>query len=300
MSKRRFRLLTMFVALLALGAVAVAAGGSTPAVKGLGKGKATAKLPVDLATFNASRWIVQLRGAPLATYGLGVGRYNGANNASGAPERPLLEQRGVRQPAQEPAGRVHQAARAHGTRREGAAQLPGRPQRPRREDEPQAGGDRPADEGREGRHAGHAVQAEHVRDAGADRRAHALGPARRPGQRRRGRQSRRDRQRHLRSLRRPGSLHRQPVLRRLELRRAPKGYPKGDKKFTNKKVLVARLYFAARRPAHRGQQHADPGPGREPARHARVRDDRVQREHERSRSRACRSRSAASRRTRTS
>ena len=50
MSKRRFRLLTMFVALLALGAVAVAAGGSTPAVKGLGKGKATAKLPVDLAT----------------------------------------------------------------------------------------------------------------------------------------------------------------------------------------------------------------------------------------------------------
>ena len=64
----------MFVALLALGAVAVAAGGSTPAVKGLGKGKATVKVPVDLATYR-KRWIVQLNGAPLATYRGGVAGY---------------------------------------------------------------------------------------------------------------------------------------------------------------------------------------------------------------------------------
>src|SRR5262245_20504865 len=86
MSKRRFRLLTMFVALLALVAVAVAAGGSTPLGNGFGKGnaaKATAKktVPIDLSTYNAKRWIVQLRGVPLASYGLGVGRVNAANNA---------------------------------------------------------------------------------------------------------------------------------------------------------------------------------------------------------------------------
>jgi subtilisin family serine protease len=85
MSKRRFRLLTMFVALLALGLVAVAAGGANP-IKANKPAKAAAKkpLPIDLATYNAGRWIVQLKGAPLASYGLGVGRYNAANNAQAA------------------------------------------------------------------------------------------------------------------------------------------------------------------------------------------------------------------------
>ena len=83
MSKRRFRLLTMFAALLALAAVAVAAGGSTPLSKGKpATSAAKQKLPIDLATYDGKRWIVQLRGAPLASYGLGVGRFNAANGAS--------------------------------------------------------------------------------------------------------------------------------------------------------------------------------------------------------------------------
>src|SRR6478609_5006094 len=86
MSKRRFRLLTMFFALLALAVSTAALGGSAGPNNGLTKhkpAKATGKhaLPIDLATYNASRWIVQLRGVPLASYGLGVGRLNATNNA---------------------------------------------------------------------------------------------------------------------------------------------------------------------------------------------------------------------------
>ena len=54
MRTSRFRLLTLFLTLLLIAAVAASAGGSTP----LGKGKpakATAKHapPIDLATYNA-------------------------------------------------------------------------------------------------------------------------------------------------------------------------------------------------------------------------------------------------------
>jgi subtilisin family serine protease len=82
MRTSRFRLLTLFLALLLIAAVAASAGGSTPLAKGK-PAKAAAKHapPIDLATYNASRWIVQLRGVPLASYGLGVGRLNGTNNA---------------------------------------------------------------------------------------------------------------------------------------------------------------------------------------------------------------------------
>src|SRR5262245_35598159 len=87
MTKRRFRLLTMFVALLTLAAVAVAAGAGTP--HGTSKpAKATAKhaVPIDLATYNAKRWIVQLQGAPLASYGL-YGRFHTTKNGQATHAR---------------------------------------------------------------------------------------------------------------------------------------------------------------------------------------------------------------------
>ena len=47
----------------------------------------------------------------------------------------------------------------------------------------------------------------------------------------------------------------------------PSGYPKGDTRFTNKKVIVAQGVLPAQRSAGGGQRDADPGTGREPARH---------------------------------
>ena len=56
---------------------------------------------------------------------------------------------------------------------------------------------------------------------------------------------------------------------------APPGFPKGEKQFTNNKVIVARAYF---RPAtaDQGRGHADPGhERRQPARHAHRRHRRL-------------------------
>ena len=281
MSKRRFRLLTMFVALLALGAVAVAAGGSTPAVKGLGKGKATAKLPVDLATLNASRWIVQLRGAPLATYGLGVGRYNGANNASAHLNvRSSSSAAYVSQLKSQQAAFTRQLVRTvrgakvqrsyqvvlNGlavkmTRKQAAivrqmkgvkAVTPDMPYKLNMYATPAQIG-APTLWGQLGgqANAGAGVKVA-VIDSGIfvryDDQGHYTG---------------------------------NPCFDDSSYGAAPKGYPKGDKKFTNNKVIVARHYFRPGDPPTDGQRHADPGAGREPARHARAGHGRVQREHER-------------------
>ena len=82
MRTSRFRLLTLLGALSLIAAVAASTGGSTTLVRGKPPAKLAAAFApkLDLSTYNASRWIVQLKGAPLASYGLGVGTYRTTNN----------------------------------------------------------------------------------------------------------------------------------------------------------------------------------------------------------------------------
>src|SRR4051812_41192872 len=88
MHQRRFQLLTLFVALLAVTAVAATAGGGTPRAGGKPvKAAPKHKLPIDLATYNAHRWIVQLRGAPLASSGIGFGSFRSTNSAASGRAR---------------------------------------------------------------------------------------------------------------------------------------------------------------------------------------------------------------------
>ena len=61
----------------------------------------------------------------------------------------------------------------------------------------------------------------------------------------------------------------------------PKGFPKGDTRFTNNKVIVARAYFRPDDPPTRRQRDPDPRSRRQPPRHARRRHRRLQRRHRR-------------------
>ena len=87
MRTSRFRLLTLFFALLVIAAVSASAGSGTtlargkPAPKPVKPTVAKTLPKLDLATYDAKRWIVQLKGAPLASYGLGIGSLRTTNTA---------------------------------------------------------------------------------------------------------------------------------------------------------------------------------------------------------------------------
>jgi subtilisin family serine protease len=87
MRGRRLPLILLALAASAV-LVAAAAGGSGPLLGTAGPTIKPAKpgKSIDLATYNAKRWIVQLRGAPLARVGL-AGSYHGTNGASAGAGR---------------------------------------------------------------------------------------------------------------------------------------------------------------------------------------------------------------------
>src|SRR5262245_57815063 len=87
MRTSRLRLLTLTGALFLVAVLAATAGGGTP-LKGGKPAKATAKQKlqaIDLATYTTNRWIVQLKGAPLA--GAGVVGIRTTNSAAGKTAR---------------------------------------------------------------------------------------------------------------------------------------------------------------------------------------------------------------------
>ena len=103
-----------------------------------------------------------------------------------------------------------------------------------------------------------------VRDAGADRRAGTVGAARRPGERRPRRSRSRSSTAASTSRRtRPGTT---PAIRAstTPATRCRAGYPKGDTRFTNKKVIVARAYFRPSDPPATGNETPIQGPGGSP------------------------------------
>ena len=86
------RILLVAVPILLLATAVASAGGSSGSAKSQPGGKATAApshstKKIDLATYPAKRWIVQLNGAPLATYRGGVAGYRATAAASTGASR---------------------------------------------------------------------------------------------------------------------------------------------------------------------------------------------------------------------
>ena len=203
---------------------------------------------IDLADVAADRWIVQLDGAPVAVADTGVLDLAGEANIA---YRDQLKAR--------------QAAFRTGSRRSLPAPRSPAPTRscstawPCEMSPKQAAAVRDAAR-RPRRHARRPVPARHVRHARPDRRAARVGPARRPEQRRRGREGRDHRQRHLRDPRRQRHYAGNPCFDDAGYTGAARAIPKGDTRFTNNKVIVARAYFRPDDPPTAGNDTPIQGP----------------------------------------
>ena len=86
---KRLRLITILALLVLLAAAVTSTGGGaiTPGAKPTAPQASTHSRGIDLATYPAHRWIVQLKAAPLATYRGGVAGLHGTASASTGQSR---------------------------------------------------------------------------------------------------------------------------------------------------------------------------------------------------------------------